>query len=1150
MCIEPYKLAITSGSELKCGYSFVIELNCLDYSYVCGVPYVNNSMYISAPLFDLPKEFSEDALEPSALKRVFVSQLSRISGISVELNSAMLEIILMSATPPARALTAYANQCNVWFGLGSNSKIECPKALLDLGISGEHIVRALFTSAVLLCYKQCWYCVKWQSSQLSVSILEYGVRRWLRPVMKRQPARARAILITPIVAHNGAIVLDAGLRFKSSFRLARLIKVAYDCTNVKAFLNIGRHCEVAAADSACKLASVDFSEAGRAVFNSITTQRCVSDTLSKRDLVFLWKRLVGANVHKLARDTNVRVIKSCGDTVLQRVLLELKCMFADNVDVAQPVEDTLLLGFKQIRFVVFKVFSASELCQYLEQLNSLTELCHKLRLTYMGEGGVTFRTASECLRDVQRWHFGHVCPIESPEGQNIGLVCSQALFSHVSLSGLMQTSLNKVYNGKLSTKFKQLDWFGIRNYVVLALGKKPKLRRSLCVVANAVTHLPSTQIELCYPSASQLFSPAVNLIPFLEYNDATRALMAANMQKQAVPLINPAAPLVGTGLESVVIRYADHNVPSASNALIVYSDAFKIVAYEYEFDSYRVYEVPMFWRTNQNSCFRNRAVVYPGQLVASGQHIVECQCSARSEIALGANLLVAFMVWNGLNYEDSIVLSESVVARGVFRSLHVLAYEVKLYKTPFGDEILTDVFSEGRCVTQDGVVRVGSVVHDGDVLVGKLAPTSARGEQTIYVDSSFRLPVGTGYATVVGIQHNKWDSKAPNLCVYVASYNAIKKAYAKRVLALLDCNNLIHYDSIECDVFCYVSDKLSVQCIINNLYNSYCIELSSLIKRYAAEIGDSIDNEVSSARAGLTKAIKIELLVEKRIQAGDKISGRHGNKGVISRVVSVADMPYMRDGTPIDIILNPLSVPSRMNLGQVLEARLGFISYKWGLEFKHVLETSNYASAGVIARARAKLSELYPNAEFNNCSDMAIMETIRKECLGVRFACHPFVKLDERHIELLFKRIGLEQNTSAQVSLYDGKTGKPFDRKVSVGSVYILKLNHMVDDKLHARSTGPYSIVTQQPLKGKSHNGGQRLGEMEVWALQAYGAAFLLKEALTVRSDDIEGRNSINDSILHNKITTHTTLNESFLVLIREMCSLCVNVELKARFQL
>ncbi len=432
------------------------------------------------------------------------------------------------------------------------------------------------------------------------------------------------------------------------------------------------------------------------------------------------------------------------------------------------------------------------------------------------------------------------------------------------------------------------------------------------------------------------------------------------------------------------------------------------------------------------------------------------------------------------------VLSEDVIARGVFQSLHILEHEVKLYKTLLGDEILADMFESDRRLTENGVVSVGSVVSDGDVLVGKFTPSRDGYNQLVYTDSSYKLPVGTGSATVVSVQFSADASgiRASDLNYYTACYNAIQKTYTKRMTVLAEANKLFRYNSVDCEIFCYVSSELNIQRAINNLYNRYCEELGSLIKQCSNELDTAVDSKFKPNKAdtNVIEVIKLKLLVRKSIQAGDKISGRHGNKGVISRVVLAADMPYMADGTPMDMVLNPLSVPSRMNLGQVLETHLGLISYKWGLEFKHILKLYDQLNGNdsVVELARLKLSELYPDSDFSCCDAVSIMETVRETCEGARFACHPFIKLSESCIKSLLKRVGFKNNFSAQIKLYDGKTGSPFDRKITVGSMYVLKLNHMVDDKLHARATGPYSIVTQQPLKGKANKGGQRLGEMEV----------------------------------------------------------------------
>ncbi|AUG26225.1 DNA-directed RNA polymerase subunit beta [Candidatus Hodgkinia cicadicola] len=1152
--IEQYVLTTSEALELKLerGYVFNIKVSCLRYAKLCDALCIIHRDDVQAPLFYLPKMSDRGTFNIFGLEKVFVSQLARIPGVRASVKGSTLEVSLASTL--GRALTVFANKQSAWLANDSKSEIEYFQALMSIGVKRWHVLKALFETAVLLCYKLSWKRLAWRHSQHDANPMAYGARRRLRAVPEFSAARAGGVLGAAAVGHDGKVLLHVGARFDFDCGPSLPVSVVYDCGTVRSFLNVKHYNKVFQIDTQ-RLAAVNLGKAGRIMFNSIIGQQLASDCVSKRDLIFLWKRLRSENVYKVAQDGDARIVRSCGDVVLDWVLLELKHILKLEADTVQVPNDALLLGFKRVKRAVDKLFWMSELCQYAEQLNSLTELCHKLRLTYMGEGGVTFRTATERLRDVQRWHFGRVCPVESPEGQNIGLVCSCALFSSVASSGLIQTAFNKVVNGRLSNKFKHLDCFRARNYATLVLNKKLSAQHALCTVNGAVRHLPSIRVELCYSTAAQLFSPAVNLIPFLGYNDSTRALMAANMQKQAVPLIKPSAPAVGTGLERAVMRCTGHNTICVNDALVVHSDSYKIVVYEHELDSYRVYKLCSPRSTNQGSCFRVRATVRPGQLVKSGQHIIECQSSANSEVALGANLLVAFMVWNGLNYEDSVVLSEDVVARGVLQSLHMLECEVKLCRTLLGDEILADVFESDRCLTENGVARVGSVVNDGDVLVGKFTPSRDSCNQLVYTDSSYNLPMGTGRATVVSVQFSADASgiQASDLNYYAACHNAIRQTYTKRVAVLAETNKLFRYNSVDCEIFCYVSSELSIQRAINNLYNRYCEELGALIKQCSDEL-DAVAGskfKLNKADTNVIEVIKLKLLIRRSVQAGDKISGRHGNKGVISRVVLAADMPYMADGTPIDVVLNPLSVPSRMNLGQVLETHLGLISYKWGLEFKHILRLHDQLNGNdsVIELARLKLSELYPDSDFSCCDAASVMEAVRETCEGARFACHPFVKLSEPGVKSLFKRVGLKNDVSAQIKLYDGKTGSPFDRKVTVGSMYVLKLNHMVDDKLHARATGPYSIVTQQPLKGKANRGGQRLGEMEVWALQAYGVAFLLREALTVKSDDVEGRKGINNSILRGGVAMRTTWNESFLVLIREMCSLCLNTELKAKFR-
>ncbi|MFP3038288.1 MAG: hypothetical protein ACKFI0_00070 [Candidatus Hodgkinia cicadicola] len=677
------------------------------------------------------------------------------------------------------------------------------------------------------------------------------------------------------------------------------------------------------------------------------------------------------------------------------------------------------------------------------------------------------------------------------------------------------------------------------------------------------------------------------MVPFIEHNDPTRALMAANMQKQAVPLLTPQPPLVGTGMESAVMRATNHNIVATSSCAVVSMNANNVVVFEFRTKAFKTYEIPETKRSNQNTCIRTRIVVKPRQMLAAGDVIGECQSSAKGEMSLGVNLTVAFMCWNGLNYEDSVLLSEDVVARGDFLSLHFTELKVSIYNTEMGKERTTNnlptiCLKHKAHLPVDGIVTIGTIVREGDVLVGKLCPTrqrprskrvwrpdaateiytdentsdeSSRDAGTVCaeaymaaennsdankeiryaVDTSIRVPIGVKFASVIEVSRasNERIGFVDKFGDYRESYRAIRKRYARRVCAV---NKRAENDT---------SLESKVQSELALLNASYDSEIENLFwKLWTLERTCIAPKMPESSR--ISDVIRIKLLVRRSIQAGDKICGRHGNKGVISRILAREDMPFTADGTPVDIVLNPLSVPSRMNFGQILETRLGLISKRLGLEFKRILEMFNATTdvQSVLKLARSKLSEIYPEIKVDELDQNSVLSIVRELADGVKMACSPFDKISESRIEALCKRVGLPDTTGQQI-LYDGRTGLPFDRKVTVGSIYIFKLNHMVDDKIHARSTGSYSVVTQQPLRGKANRGGQRLGEMEVWALQAHGAAYTIKENLTAKCDDVVARRAMFWSIIHDAPKIISTWGESFLVLIKELRALCILIKIE-----
>ncbi|XXM93593.1 hypothetical protein AAHH87_00500 [Candidatus Hodgkinia cicadicola] len=1161
VCVEEFELVSIKGVEVEVeqGYSFSIELNCVWYKRIAGAVFVCRRRSLTTPLVSVPKPKATGVLTIHNVEKVFVSQLSRMPGVRIAANAEDgFDVNLMASNK--RVLSAHGTGSKSWFSTRLTPKVDCVQGLVALGIKRNHVLDVAFGRELLAYLKGRWWKLEHERGAPNLNGIKYGKRRRSRPspVFKKIETKRKLMVATSVVGPDGKVVLSMGSEFK------------YCCSNQFGVVAVTAYSEEAKAVlvnscadipnwlSRFDFMSIDLAGAAREAFNGLVGQRYRPefDCLTKRDLILLWKLVASCNVKTLARDSSLRVVKGCGDVILDLIGFELRNVSKLKFSAVCDFESALATAFKKPQVAINSLFVASELCQFAEQLNSLTELSHTLRLSYMGEGGVTSRTATEGLRDVKRWHFGKVCPIDSPEGQNIGLVLAYATYSSVSLSGLIQTAFCKVLNGKTSNQFCYLSCFGERSYAVAAVDSSLVRPRVLASTKGEVFRIRLNEVELRYASPAQLFSPAVNLIPFLGHSDATRALMAANMLKQAIPLVEPMAPIVGTGLERDVMRCCGHNLVAETSSVVIYADANKVATYQFGLGKYKTYELEATRSTNQGTCFRHRVAVMPGQLLKPNDVVAECQSSSHSEVALGANLLVAFMSWGGHNYEDAVVLSEDVVARGLFQSLHTLELEVKVHKTPLGNEILTnklfkseDSLANRRNLTALGLIRVGCTVSEGDVLVGKLTPAFVSFNQLEYSSSSLKVPAGISWATVidVSVASSKLGSQGVDIKKYAFRYNLIRKAFAKRVYALSKRHVLTCYKNIACDIFCFVSWELETQCALNDLYNSYCDEVGALIDQYFCEVNSSVGYGFKTGAGGadVVEVVKVKLLIRKSIQAGDKISGRHGNKGVISQVVLAADMPFMEDGTPVDMILNPLSIPSRMNLGQVLEAHLGLISYKWGLEFKRVLELRALLKDDglVLKLALAKLGEVYPNKSFASWSVSAVMELVRQLSSGVKLACHPFTKISDRSINTLFKRVGLN-DASGQLKLYDGKTGLAFDRKVTVGYVHILKLNHLVDDKVNARSTGPYSIVVQQPLKGKANSGGQRLGEMEVWALQSYGAAFVLQEAMTVKSDDVKGRNKVSAAILEGEPVVRTTWNESFLVLIKEMCSLCLNVKL------
>ncbi len=860
-----------------------------------------------------------------------------------------------------------------------------------------------------------------------------------------------------------------------------------------------------------------------------------------------------------------------------------------------------LINAKPAAAAVREFFGSSQLSQFMDQTNPLSEITHKRRLSALGPGGLTRERAGFEVRDVHPTHYGRICPIETPEGPNIGLINSLATFARVNKYGFIESPYRRVKDCRVTEEVMYLSAMEEAKYTIAQanapLDAKGKFVNDLvtCRQAGEVMMIPAERVDAMDVSPKQLVSVAAALIPFLENDDANRALMGSNMQRQAVPLVRAEAPLVGTGMEPVVARDSGAAIGARRGGVVDQVDATRIVirATE-ELDSSRsgvdIYRLMKFQRSNQNTCINQRPLVRVGDRVEKGEIIADGPSTDLGDLALGRNVLVAFMPWNGYNFEDSILLSERIVRDDVFTSIHIEEFEVMARDTKLGPEEITrdipNVSEEAlKSLDEAGIVYIGAEVLAGDILVGKITPKGESpmtpeekllraifGEKASDVrDTSLRVPPGvTGTVVEVRVFNRHGVEKDERAM-------AIEREEIERLAkdrddeqAILDRNvfgrladmllnkmavsgpkgfkkggkitrdGLDEYPHAQWWQFAVSNEKLMAE--IEALRNQYDESRKQLEKRFIDKVeklqrGDELP-------PGVMKMVKVFVAVKRKIQPGDKMAGRHGNKGVVSKIVPVEDMPYLEDGTHVDIVLNPLGVPSRMNVGQILETHLGWACAGMGLKIGKLVET--YHKNGNVQPLRKVLKQIYgPNskneqvAEYDDESTVKLAEQLTS---GVPIATPVFDGAREPDIVELLNEADLDP--SGQSTLFDGRTGETFDRKVTVGYIYMLKLHHLVDDKIHARSIGPYSLVTQQPLGGKAQFGGQRFGEMEVWALEAYGAAYTLQEMLTVKSDDVAGRTKVYEAIVRGDDTFEAGIPESFNVLVKEMRSLGLDVEL------
>ena len=877
-------------------------------------------------------------------------------------------------------------------------------------------------------------------------------------------------------------------------------------------------------------------------------------------------------------------------------------MSLQDIETLMPQE---LVNYKPASAVIKEFFGSSQLSQFMDQTNPLSEIAHKRRLSALGPGGLTRERAGFEVRDVHPTHYGRVCPIETPEGPNIGLIAALSTYARVNEFGFIETPYRVVENSRVSDRIVYLSALDEEDKVIAqanaALDNHGKFTNELVSarIGGEFTVVRAEDVQYMDVSPNQLVSVAASLIPFLENDDANRALMGSNMQRQAVPLLKTDAPLVGTGLEKTVGRDSGVTVIAKRDGVVESVDAKRIVvradrqSKDLRDAGVDIYNLIKYQRSNQSTCINQRPVVVKGERVKVGDVLADGPSTDLGELALGRNVLVAFMPWGGYNFEDSILISERVAKEDLFTSVHIEEFECIARDTKLGpEEITRDIPNVGEEALKDldasGIIRIGAEVRPGDILVGKITPKGETqlspeekllraifGEKAGEVrDTSLRVPPGVE-GTVIdarvfsrrGVSKDDRTQEIENLeaerlqtdeaeeirILRLETLRKLKRAFSGEKLASRVIGDDRH-------VMLNKGDTLTGE-ILEELPPPLWGQLRVEDERAQAEAQQALaamNANIEAVRAhygakaerlkagdelapGVIKMIKVFVALKRRLQVGDKMAGRHGNKGVLSRILPEEDMPYLNDGTPVDIVLNPLGVPSRMNVGQILETHLGWAARELGRRIENDLK------AGVtVAQLRKRLKEIYPDREghefIDELAEAELFKLAGKALAGIHVSSPVFDGAREEEIFQMLERADLPE--SGQSTLHDGRNGLAFEQPVTVGVMYMMKLHHLVEEKIHARSTGPYSLVTQQPLGGKAQFGGQRLGEMEVWALEAYGAAYTLQEMLTVKSDDVAGRTRMYEAIVKGENTLEPGLPESFNVMVKELQSLCLNMEL------
>ena len=951
----------------------------------------------------------------------------------------------------------------------------------------------------------------------------------------------------------------------------------------------------------------DLSSVGRVKMNMRLELDCPDDVrvLRKDDILAVLKTLVGLRDGRGEIDDidnlGNRRVRSVGELLenqyrvgllrMERAIKER--MSSVDIDTVMPHD---LINAKPAAAAVREFFGSSQLSQFMDQTNPLSEITHKRRLSALGPGGLTRERAGFEVRDVHPTHYGRICPIETPEGPNIGLINSLATHAVVNKYGFIESPYRRIKDGRITDEVVYMSAMEEAKHVIAQANIKldgGEIAEDLVPgrINGEPSLLPKADVDLMDVSPKQVVSVAASLIPFLENDDANRALMGSNMQKQAVPLIQSDAPLVGTGMESVVAVDSGAVVVARRTGVVEQIDGTRIVIRATEESDpsksgVDIYRLQKFQRSNTSTCINQRPLVQVGDKVATGDVIADGPSTELGELALGRNVLVAFMPWNGYNFEDSILISERIVRDDVFTSIHIEEFEVMARDTKLGpEEITRDIPNVGeealRNLDEAGIVAIGAEVLPGDILVGKVTPKGESpmtpeekllraifGEKASDVrDTSLRLPPGVA-GTVVEVRvFNRHGVDKDERAQAIErdeierlgkdrddEFAILNRNMTSRLRTLLTGKVAISgpkgvgRGEITPEKLAEVAPGLWWQIALED--EKAMGELEAMRRQFdeaRKRLDRRFDDKVEKLKRGdelppgVMKMVKVFVAVKRKLQPGDKMAGRHGNKGVISKILPIEDMPYLEDGRNVDIVLNPLGVPSRMNVGQIFETHLGWAAAGLGRQIAEVLEA--WRNGGQRQALIDHLRGIYgPDQELPD-TDEELVELARNLSKGVPFATPVFDGAHIEDIENLLEQAGLAR--SGQSILYDGQTGEQFKRPVTVGYIYMLKLHHLVDDKIHARSIGPYSLVTQQPLGGKAQFGGQRFGEMEVWALEAYGAAYTLQEMLTVKSDDVAGRTKVYESIVRGDDTFEAGIPESFNVLVKEMRSLGLNVELE-----